>query len=202
MRSRCHVPHASAIAANLKKPQLELCLDCHDKPIRAGRSVLVDLESQLAAKPNWHEPVREGACSDCHDPHGSVHFRLLRKPFPERFYAPFKAREYGLCFSCHEVAMVTSRRTRSETGFRNGSKNLHFLHVNRNPRGRSCRACHEIHAADNPLQVRNSVPFGSWTMPINFTQHETGGSCLPGCHQMREYDREAPDRSASQGAFR
>jgi predicted CXXCH cytochrome family protein len=196
----CHSPHAAATAANLKKPQLELCLDCHDKPIRAGNSVLVDMKSWLAEKPSWHEPVREGDCTGCHDPHGSQHFRLLQKPFPERFYTPFKVRKYGLCFSCHEVAMVTARQTRSETGFRNGSTNLHFLHVNRARRGRSCRACHEIHANENPLQVRDSVPFGRWSMPINFQKQETGGSCMPGCHQMQKYDRGAEDQPGAQTA--
>lgn len=194
----CHSPHAAANPANLKKPQRELCLDCHDKPIRAGDSVLVDMKSWLAENPIWHEPIHEDDCTGCHDPHGSQRFRLLQKPFPKRFYAPFKVREYGLCFSCHEVAMVTARRTRSETGFRNGDENLHFLHVNRARRGRTCRACHEVHASGHPLQIRDSVPFGSWSMPINFQKRETGGSCLPGCHQMQTYDRDAADRPVAQ----
>jgi hypothetical protein len=63
--------------------------------------------------------------------------------------------------------------------------------VNRQ-KGRNCRSCHNTHASPNELHVRDSVPFGSWQMPIAFKKTATGGGCTPGCHQPYEYDREKP----------
>ena len=68
----------------------------------------------------------------------------LRRPFPERFYASFDIASYGLCFECHEEALVTEERTTELTNFRNGDLNLHFRHVNQE-KGRTCRACHDVH---------------------------------------------------------
>jgi len=33
------------------------------------------------------------------------------------------------------------------------------------------------------------VPFGAWDMPINFEVQPDGGSCAPGCHDPRSYNR-------------
>lgn len=84
-----------------------------------------------------------------------------------------------------------SKRSRTATGFRDGDRNLHYLHVNRQKKGRSCRACHDMHASTQPFQLRERVKFGRWLMPLNFKKTETGGSCSTGCHKLRVYDREA-----------
>jgi hypothetical protein len=35
------------------------------------------------------------------------------------------------------------------------------------------------------------VPYGGWKdLPINFSKTGTGGSCDPGCHLAKEYDRQ------------
>jgi predicted CXXCH cytochrome family protein len=188
----CHAPHAANDSPNLKKPERELCLGCHDKPLKSGESVLIDMKRWLSEHDVWHAAIRENGCTGCHQPHGSERPRLLEKAFPPQFYAKFELASYGLCFSCHEERMVTSKRSRTATGFRDGDQNLHFLHVNRAKKGRTCRACHDMHASSQPLQIRDRVRFGRWQMPLNFQKTETGGSCLPGCHQIRNYDREAP----------
>ncbi len=187
----CHSPHASNTEPMLRKPQRELCLDCHDEPLKAGDGWVKDMAAWLKKHEVWHKPIEENDCTGCHRPHGSRHYRLLKKPFPESFYSSFEASKYGLCFSCHEQTIVTARSTRSLTNFRDGSRNLHFLHVNRKKRGRTCRACHEVHASDHALHVRDRVPYGRWLMPINFKKTEDGGSCAPGCHVQRIYSREA-----------
>jgi predicted CXXCH cytochrome family protein len=189
----CHSPHASDNPANLLKPQRELCLDCHNKPLESGGSTLIDMQRLLLHNKEWHAPIREDGCSGCHQPHGSANARILKEPFPSRFYADFDPDLYSLCFSCHEELAVTVQWTRTLTGFRDGDRNLHFLHVARERRGRSCRACHEVHASPNPLHVRDKVPYGKWMMPIDFEKTETGGSCHPGCHKIESYDREAED---------
>jgi len=161
--------------------------------------MLIDMASWLDEHEVWHEPIRENDCGACHRPHGSKYFRLLKKPFPPKFYAPFRAENYALCFSCHEKTLVTARSTRSVTQFRDGDRNLHFLHVNRAKRGRTCRACHELHASDSPLHIRERVRYGRWMMPLNFEKNETGGSCSPGCHAAMDYSRKSANAPAGKG---
>jgi len=102
---------------------------------------------------------------------------------------PFALENYGLCFSCHEKTIALNPETTTLTNFRNGSRNLHYLHINKPDKGRTCRACHETHASNSPKHIRNSVPFGAWDLPLNFQKTENGGSCLPGCHKLKKYDR-------------
>ncbi len=188
----CHSPHASNHAPILKQPQRDLCLECHDRRLESGDDVLIDMAARLRDSKVWHKPVTEDDCSGCHRPHGSANFRLLKKPFPASFYAKFSTADYGLCFSCHEEEIVTVESSSSVTRFRDGGRNLHFLHVNKKRRGRTCRACHAVHASSEPLHVRERVPFGRWMMPINFERSEDGGSCQPGCHKRVRYSREGP----------
>jgi predicted CXXCH cytochrome family protein len=189
----CHSPHASNHAPLLKESQRSLCLDCHDKRVESGDHLLTDMAALLRDNEVWHKPVLEDDCTGCHRPHGSANFRLLKKPFPAGFYSKFSVADYGLCFSCHEKNMATVQTSRTVTRFRDGDRNLHFLHVNKERRGRSCRACHAVHASPQPLHLAERVPFGRWLMPINFKKSDTGGSCAPGCHAHVEYNREATD---------
>ena len=75
------------------------------------------------------------------------------------------------------------------TGFRNGEENLHFKHVNKIDKGRTCRACHDFHASPNPKHIKTQTKFGNWEFKLNYQKTETGGSCWPGCHVQRKYDR-------------
>jgi predicted CXXCH cytochrome family protein len=191
----CHTPHASNVESNLLKPQQDLCLSCHNEPVESGDSTLIDMQEKLLQNKEWHEPIREEGCSGCHQPHGSANFRLLKKTFPPKFYANFDLGQYALCFSCHENLAMTVERTRTLTSFRDGNRNLHYLHVNKARRGRTCRACHELHASPDRLHIREQVQYGTWLMPIHFEKNENGGSCHPGCHSIKVYDRDAEDYS-------
>ena len=33
---------------------------------------------------------------------------------------------------------------------------------------------------------------GIWNLPIKFNKSESGGSCTPGCHKVKDYDRVDP----------
>jgi len=193
----CHDPHASNNAPMLKKPQRDLCLSCHDRPRKTDDGTLINMAAWLEKHEVWHKPIREDDCSGCHRPHGGKNFRMLKKPFPKNFYTAFDVKDYGLCFSCHKQTLVTTKTTRSLTNFRNGNVNLHFLHVDREKRGRTCRACHELHASDEPLLIRKVVPYGKWLMPINYQKTGTGGSCSPGCHERKGYDRNVKDAATA-----
>lgn len=176
----CHSPHAGDNAKLLVKKEMETCLGCHATIITGAMTVL-------------HGPIKDGSCTACHQPHGSRHPKLLDKAFPVNEYVAYSDTEYQLCFSCHNRDLVKYPDTSFATGFRDGERNLHYLHVN-NQKGRSCKLCHEIHGGTNAGLVADSVPFGKWKLPLKFVKTETGGGCSPGCHKMQPYDREVPGR--------
>lgn len=187
----CHDPHSSNIARNLRMPVMDLCLSCHDREYaQPNGKTLLNMKKWLADNHDHHGPIRQKDCSGCHNPHGSGNFRILRNPYPQTFYESFSPEKYDLCFGCHEKSMVLTAETTTLTNFRNGSTNLHYVHVNKTTKGRTCRACHETHASNFPKHIRESVPFGGWELPVNYQKTETGGGCSPGCHVTRKYDRE------------
>jgi len=188
----CHLPHATDFPKILAKEPMALCLSCHDRSYGAGKRAIVNIKQVIAEGKFKHGPIRENDCSSCHEPHGSDNFQMLRKYFPLLFYTSFKEENYALCFSCHQRTLALDRKTTTLTGFRNGDDNLHFVHVNKVDKGRTCRACHEPHANNNPNHVRNAVPFGAWQIPINYKKTVDGGSCAPGCHREYSYSRKNP----------
>jgi predicted CXXCH cytochrome family protein len=194
--ANCHNPHGSSLEKLLIGLPFDLCMTCHgvDGVKDWTGKTLVNMKKWLEDNKNWHVPVASKDCSACHRVHGSENFRLLAEPFPPTFYAPFDLKNYALCFSCHDEHLVLEQQTTSLTGFRNGSKNLHFVHVNRPDRGRTCRACHEVHASNQAHHVREGVPFGArgWILKLNHTETPTGGACAKTCHETRSYDRVKP----------
>lgn len=190
---KCHTPHASTIRYGLKSPHMDLCMGCHDKAVEISKDEkLKAFTKEIKGKKFKHGPVNEKSCEGCHLPHGSEQFRLLAKKYPRGFYSPFSIENYQLCFSCHSEDMVLDAQTEELTEFRNGSQNLHFLHVNKKSRGRTCRSCHAPHASNLEKHIRRVVRYGSWDLPINFSKTETGGRCEPGCHLSKDYDRKSP----------
>ncbi|MDY7107328.1 MAG: cytochrome c3 family protein [Planctomycetota bacterium] len=191
----CHEAHASDYPRILQTDMLTLCFECHDREIEMedGRT-LANIKRVIETGTSLHGPIAQDNCAACHQIHGGDHFRLLTQEYPPEFYAPFEEESYALCFSCHDAQVVRDGRTTTLTNFRNGDVNLHYLHVNRERKGRTCRACHETHASNKANHIRESVPFGSggWMLPINFTKRDTGGHCAPGCHVAYTYDREEP----------
>jgi predicted CXXCH cytochrome family protein len=189
----CHDPHASNIENLLHGIASDLCLDCHGptEVLDNEQKPLTDMVKLLADNPVRHPPVDAGDCAACHQPHGSEHMRLLVAPYPETFYSSFNLDGYALCLGCHDKENLTEERTTALTGFRDGDRNLHFVHVNRENRGRTCRACHEVHAAKQPHLIRDSVPYGSrgWMLKLNYQPEEHGGTCSKTCHSTRSYNR-------------
>lgn len=196
-------PHQPAAAGE--------CLSCHERrlaehPVRNAKSFELNARKEelcyrchapFGDQQTIHSPVREGDCLSCHDPHGSGFFRLLKGAYPERLYAPYGEGAYALCLKCHQKYLLRFRDTTIYTDFRNGSLNLHFVHVVGN-KGRTCRTCHQPHASDGPkLTSRAGVPFGDWKVRTRLELTPTGGSCAPGCHRPFRYDREKPENYPS-----
>jgi predicted CXXCH cytochrome family protein len=188
----CHDPHFSDYVKQLVQKPMDLCMMCHSKEYVRGKNKTANMAEILSNNKSMHGPILENDCSGCHDPHGSNNFRILRANFPPVFYSPYNPENYELCFMCHEKNLASTQNTIVMTGFRNGNQNLHFVHVNKEVKGRTCRSCHDAHATNNPRHIRDTVPFGNWGLPVGYTKTETGGACLPGCHQLFEYDRDKP----------
>jgi predicted CXXCH cytochrome family protein len=188
----CHDPHASNYVKQLTKQPADLCMDCHDRDYTGPNGQTANMKAILANNSMHHGPIKQNDCSGCHNTHGSNNFRILREYFPQLFYAGYSQDNYKLCFMCHEKTIANDERTTTLTAFRNGDQNLHFVHVNKAVKGRTCRACHDAHATNNQRHIRDEVPFAKWQLPVGFTKTETGGRCLPGCHQLFSYDRVKP----------
>lgn len=193
--ANCHEAHATAEPLLMSDRMDRVCLHCHDKPVKARDGhTIPDMRPVLVESKYPHGPVRDGQCSACHDAHGSDLPGMLTAPYPRTFYARFDINNMVLCFTCHIKQMALTPKTTALTGFRNGDINLHYLHVNREPKGRTCRTCHAVHGSDLPKHMASDVPFegSNWSMPIKFEKTNTGGSCSPGCHEPLGYDREHP----------
>lgn len=189
----CHLPHFSEEKSLLRKNEKALCFTCHGNNVSMPPYKPGNVEKQIEGKEYIHAPVAAGECSTCHSPHGSPNLKLLIGKYPASFYAPYEAEEYALCFICHPTELLSAVETTSKTAFRNGSKNLHFTHVGMERKGRTCQACHAVHASDGPKLInRTGAPFGSWTMSVDYFVTKNGGSCTPSCHRDMTYDREKP----------
>jgi predicted CXXCH cytochrome family protein len=174
----CHNPHMSSERALLNDSEKDLCLSCHQ-----------DIKNLLASNSQHHGPVADGDCGACHEPHGGPNFSLLTGRYPERFYSSYSTKAYELCFGCHDSSLASRRTTTTDTGFRDGNRNLHFLHVNDTKRGRSCRACHNVHASNRPFYINETFRFGTKDITFEFTQSDSGGTCARGCHVEETYIR-------------
>jgi predicted CXXCH cytochrome family protein len=177
----CHSPHASDNAKLLLKPEMDTCLACHQRILPKNATVL-------------HGPIAKGQCTPCHDPHGSARAKLLKADYTAAPYVPYTGEAFALCFGCHKRELLQFPDTSFATNFRDGERNLHYLHVNNKQKGRSCALCHEVHASIGPKLIAESVPFGQWKLPLKFVKTQTGGSCSPGCHQPQSYDRNNPGK--------
>ncbi len=191
----CHRAHAGSHAALLRDEPMALCFECHNKTIESDDgSVLPDMKTLIEKGKSLHGVIAQRSCVVCHNIHGGGHRRLLTEEYPSDLYYPFSENAYALCFRCHDRQLVLLSRTDTVTGFRNGDRNLHYVHVNRDTKGRSCRICHDAHAADAERHIRDEVPFGpaGWKLPIKFETIADGGRCGAGCHTALEYRRTDP----------
>ena len=183
----CHSPHSSTEKKLLVSNKQDMCFSCHNKTITTKTKTLSNMEQLFKSSKTIHPPFKR--CSQvCHNAHGSANNNLLNIPFPEDEYVPADNASFGLCFECHDSEKISDSTTTTATNFRNGDKNLHFVHIN-GEKGRKCTMCHNVHATNNQHLIKDKVKFGSWDFNMNHKSNETGGSCLPGCHNERKYYR-------------
>jgi predicted CXXCH cytochrome family protein len=183
----CHSPHSSDEKKLLVSQQKKLCLSCHNKDATSKGEKATNIKSLLASAKVIHPPVENG-CVVCHQPHASPNNYLLISSFPKGNYAPAVRDTFGLCWECHDSDLLELAKTDAATEFRDGDRNLHFIHMN-GKKSRSCVICHNVHASANEHLIEDKVKFGDWELPIRFIPVENGGSCFPGCHSEKKYTR-------------
>lgn len=184
----CHDPHQSAFPNQIKKESKELCLSCHSEKIKDGEREIHSIADMLKKGNNIHDPIKNGSCVSCHTPHSGNFPFLLTGKYPVKQYADASVENFELCFQCHDGNILIEASSKTVTNFRNGTTNLHYLHIKGN-RGRNCNLCHNTHGAPNKHLLEESVLFGKWQMPMGLELTENGGSCATGCHKRLEYSR-------------
>lgn len=181
----CHDPHHAPREKLLRDDLPALCWRCHARvQTWDGRRAVRDVKGEIDRAETVHDAVELG-CDTCHPPHASGRAGLFTESFPAGPYAAGIRGNYDLCFSCHDESLVDPAA--SDTGFRDGEKNLHAVHVNRE-KSRRCAFCHSPHGGGLHL-IRETTPFGTWDLPIGFTALADGGRCATACHEPREYHR-------------
>ncbi len=178
----CHNPHATPNEYVLKDEQLNLCLSCHNPK----KPNVPDIAGKINKAESVHPPIEDDGCLVCHNVHSEDHPFLLTANFPATAYAEGNEDNFALCFECHDISLIEPGNR--DTGFRNKGTNLHAVHVNQE-KGRSCVLCHDVHAAPSEHLIADKVRFGQWQMPIRYKAQSNGGSCAPGCHEERTYER-------------
>ena len=114
----CHQVHAAHDAVRDKRTQPEVCFACHKE------------QRTQVNKPS-HHPIPEGkmACSDCHNPHGSVGPKLVKRDSTN-----------DTCYTCHM------------------EKRGPFVHVHE-PVAEDCGNCHNPHGTTNENLLKARPPF-------------------------------------------
>ncbi|MFC2136897.1 cytochrome c3 family protein [Bacteroidota bacterium] len=188
--TKCHSPHASNERKYLIYKGNDICFGCHNRTILSEDQTISysNIKKLLDNSEYIHAPLEIEGCSVCHNPHSSENQSLLTQKFPVGLYAVADAKNFALCFECHDSALLTSGLTSNITGFRNGQENLHYLHI-KGSKGRNCINCHNIHGSMNQHLIKETTLFGNWETPIKYNKLENGGSCAPGCHTEFVYIR-------------
>ncbi len=175
---KCHNPHQSSQLKFLHTSPGKLCLSCHEKI----QNIITESRAQLFF-------FFFCECLSCHVPHASDYSPMLNTFYPRNMYLQFAVNNFALCLECHDKEAFTLEKTTEVTQFRNGDRNLHYVHVNR-AKGRTCINCHGVHGADLEKLIHSSSPaFGVWNIPIDFQKTKTGATCVIGCHKEKSYDR-------------
>ncbi len=87
---------------------------------------------------------------------------------------------YAACIPCHPRPVFEDEDFNVDTDFRDTrlGKNLHWMHVFRQPQGTNCLSCHRA--------VEETGALG-YPPAIRHQRRPDGGSCAPACHRPKEY---------------
>jgi hypothetical protein len=111
---------------------------------------------------------------------GTVDHRMAFSRLPAQQELLYLPEKFAPCNECHPRAVAEDEDFNVGTNFRDTmlGKNLHWMHVFRQPQGTNCSACHRVDPETGRPGFRPSV---------RLTRSETGGTCAPACHRPKEY---------------
>ena len=138
-----------------------------------------------------HQPAAAGGCDSCHDLALAAKARFVRgAPGGGAEGAePTRAWDLTLCSGCHGEGLLAPGAPAPATGFAQGPRNLHALHVQAG-RGRRCLTCHDPHASRQARLLRERLPArGGVQISQEFRGQPRGGWCKTGCHAPKSYTR-------------
>jgi predicted CXXCH cytochrome family protein len=138
-----------------------------------------------------HDPFYSGACRSCHDLAlaAETHFVTGAPAGGAEGTESARAWDQALCSECHGGEFLAPNAPATATGFANGNRNLHTLHVQAG-RGRRCLSCHDPHAARQPKLLRERITArGNAQTAQEFRSEPKGGWCKTGCHAPKRYQR-------------
>jgi predicted CXXCH cytochrome family protein len=138
-----------------------------------------------------HQPAADGDCISCHDLSlpAQAHFVKGAPAGDGDGRESARVWDLTLCAGCHGEELRASTPASMKTGFAEGGRNLHALHVQAG-RGRRCLSCHDPHAARQPKLLRERIPSrGNARIAQEFRREPNGGWCRTGCHAPKRYQR-------------
>jgi len=170
----------------------------HPASGKAGICVTPQCHARLLEAPagaarvgSVHQPAAEGECVSCHDLALPAGARFVKGAPSGDSDSPEAARAWdlALCSGCHGEGLFVQNTPSLETGFADGNRNLHALHVQAG-RGRRCLPCHDPHAARQEKLLRERIPTrGKARIAQEFRGEPKGGWCKTGCHAPKRYAR-------------
>ena len=149
-------------------------------------------------------------CSSCHTnanaptqgkgPHGSPNLHILGggANYSTSYVNGRWPNAQEICFQCHNYATYAGGGAASTTNFRDGSENLHSLHVGDS--GGTCYMCHNSHGSEQAFLINfdlTVVTPGMGRNSVNaFEPTANGGTCYLSCHaedhSPETYRRQSP----------
>lgn len=193
----------TSIYAKSKVDTFALCLECHPKT------------KDLTMKGRVHQPLKEGKCTECHNPHVSKHPTLLSDIGSELCYnchdrkkgfigiVVHRPVEEGNCLVCHNAHSSDIKALLKKAGgdgcFSCHPKEGIIAKKNIHPEVRkgNCLSCHNPHASDREGLLnkdRRSLCAGCHTETVAFANmhmgYKVGGSDCLGCHSPHSSNRK------------
>ena len=154
----------------------------------------------MASNTRVHQPVVQGECTVCHDPHSARIDHLLKRPPTElcsschndivqpsgTAHAPF---DKGECTACHnphygnERALLKKSGSGLCLGCHPSTPSLRKQHLNRSLKGMDCLECHHPHNSEHNALLRDNrhQPFSDGQCQSCHNRNNDINLCL-NCH--------------------
>ncbi|MEI6306254.1 MAG: cytochrome c3 family protein [Deltaproteobacteria bacterium] len=142
----------------------KFCAQCHE------------LKEDKESVNSLHPGISAWSCEICHTPEN---YPLKKLPLEDQL---------AICNECHNRNQLVQAETRTGTKFRDGPKNLHYIHSEELYHIR-CTNCHDIHSSRQLHLIRSNGSRYVLDVTIDYTANSYGGSCVTSCHKPRGYIR-------------